>query len=154
VATIREDFVKFIQQANLVQLAVAFVIGIAFAALMTALVADIFTPLLGAALHIDFSAWSYTINGSTVLQGAFLNSLISFLLMLAVVFFLIALPWQRHLDKVAAAQAKLPPTTRPCPECLTQIPLAATRCSACGVVVTPQPAAPAPPAPAAKKKRF
>ncbi len=135
--SIRDDFVKFIERGNLVQLAVAFVMGAAFAALVTALVTDIFTPLIGAAGTFDFSAWSYTFRGSTFLQGAFLNVLVAFVMVTLVIFFVIALPYQRHLDRKAAKVAAAPPTTRPCPECLTEIPLAAKRCSACTSVVTP-----------------
>lgn len=145
--SIKEEFIKFINQGNLVQLAIAFVIGAAFAALMTALVADIFTPLIGVFLHVNFQSWTYTINGSTFLQGAFLNSLISFIVMALVIFFVIALPYQRYQDRKKAKQAA---TTRPCPECLSQIPLAATRCAFCAIPVTPMPPTPPAPAPAAK----
>jgi len=136
-ASIREDFGKFIRQGNLVQLAIAFVMGAAFAALVTALVADIFTPLIGAAGKFDFSSWKYVLNGSTFLPGPFLNSLITFLIVAVVVFFAIALPYQRYMDRKAARAPKAAPTTRPCPECLTNIPLAAKRCSACASPVPP-----------------
>jgi len=135
--TIREDFGKFIRQGNLVQLAIAFVMGAAFAAVVTALVADIITPLIGVAGKFDFAAWVYTINGSTFMQGAFLNSLITFIVIALVVFFAIALPYQRYLDRKAARAPKPAVTTRACPECLTQIPLAAKRCSACTSAVSP-----------------
>ena len=134
---IQQDFVKFIERGNLVQLAVAFVMGAAFSALVTALVSDVFTPLIGVAGKFDFSSWSYTVNGSTFLQGSFLNALIAFLVVTLIVFFLIALPYQRYLDRKAAKAPKPPATTRPCPECLTEIPLAAKRCSACTSVVPP-----------------
>ncbi len=140
---IRQDFNKFVQEGNLVGLAIAFVLGVATAALFTALTADILTPLIGAALHVDFSAWVYTINGSTFMQGAFLNAVITFLLTFVVLFFLIGLPYVRWQNKQAAiAAAKM----RNCPECQTSIPKTATRCSACGQPVPPVPAAP--PAPA------
>jgi large conductance mechanosensitive channel len=146
-ASIREDFVKFINQGNLVQLAIAFVIGAAFAAVISNLVADLITPLIGVFFHVDFSAWRYTVNGSVFMQGLFLNALISFIIVAIVVFFLIALPYQRWKDRQAAKAAATPPTTRACPECVSQIPLAATRCAFCTVVVTPMPPpAPAPPA--------
>ena len=136
-SSIRQDFAKFIERGNLVQLAVAFVMGAAFSALVTALVADIFTPLIGVAGKFDFSSWSYTLNGSTFLQGSFLNALIAFAIVTLIIFFLIALPYQRYQDRKAARVPKPAPTTRPCPECLTEIPLAAKRCSACTSVVTP-----------------
>ncbi len=141
-ASIREDFTKFMQRGNLIQLAVAFVMGAAFSAVVTALVADLITPLIGVAGKFDFSKWVFTFNGSTFQQGAFLNSLIAFVTITIVVFFAIALPYQRYEDrkaaKAAAAAKAVPPTTRACPECLTQIPLAAKRCSAC---TSPVPAA-------------
>ena len=135
--SVRQDLAKFIERGNLVQLAIAFVMGAAFAAVVTALVADIFTPLIGIAGHLDFSNWIYTVNGSTFKQGAFLNALISFVIVALIVFFAIALPYQRAQDRKAARAAKAAPTTRPCPECLTPIPLAAKRCSACTSVVEP-----------------
>jgi large conductance mechanosensitive channel len=142
-ASIREDFVKFLTQGNLVQLAVAFVIGAAFAAVVTALVADLVTPLIGVAGHFDFSTWTYTLQGSTFHQGLFLNALITFVIVALVIFFAIALPYQRYLDRKAARAPTPTATTRPCPECLTQVPLAAKRCSACAsplVPTTPTPA--------------
>ncbi len=136
-ASIKEDFVAFITKGNLVQLAIAFVMGAAFTVLVTAMVSDIFTPLIGIAGNFNFASWSYTVHGSTIMQGAFLNSLISFLTIALVVFFVIALPYQRWVDRQAAKAPAATPTTRPCPECLSQIPLAARRCSFCTSVVTP-----------------
>ena len=136
-ATIREDFGKFIRQGNLVQLAIAFVIGAAFSALITALVSDIFTPLIGVAGKFDFSSWQSGVNGSIFREGLFINSLISFIIVAVVVFFAIALPYQRYMDRKAARMPKAAPTTRACPECLSQIPLAARRCSFCASSVTP-----------------
>ena len=135
--SIREDFGKFIRQGNLVQLAIAFVMGAAFSALVTALVADIFTPLIGVAGRFDFSSWRYTLNHSTFQQGAFINAAISFITVAVVVFFAIALPYQRYVDRKAAKAPKAPATTRPCPECLSSIPFAAKRCSFCASPVTP-----------------
>ncbi len=140
-ASVREDFGKFIRRGDLITLAVAFMMGVAFNALISAMVADIFNPLIGVAGHIDFSTWTYTLNGSVFFQGLFLNQLISFIIITLVVFFLIALPYQRYMDRQAAKKAKATvaaaATTRACPECLTQIPLAAKRCSACASPVSP-----------------
>lgn len=136
-ASIREDFGKFIARGNLVQLAIAFVMGAAFSALVTALVADIITPLIGVAGKFNFSNWVFHLNGSEFFQGAFLNTLISFVTIAIVVFFLIALPYQRYTDRKAAKAATAPPTTRPCPECLSTIPIAAKRCSFCTSPVPP-----------------
>lgn len=135
--SIREDFGKFIRQGNLVQLAIAFVIGAAFSAVIAALVADLITPLIGVAGKFNFSSWVYTVNGSVFMQGAFLNALIAFVTVAVVVFFLIALPYQRYLNRKAAKAPKAAPTTRSCPECLTDIPIAAKRCSACTSTVAP-----------------
>lgn len=142
-ASIREEFGKFIRQGNLVQLAVAFVMGAAFSALVTALVGDIFTPLIGVAGKFNFASWQTTVNGSTFMQGAFLNSVISFIIVALVVFFFIALPYQRYLDRQAAKKPVGPPTTRTCPECLSTIPIGAKRCSFCTSLVPPVVPAPA-----------
>jgi large conductance mechanosensitive channel len=146
-ASIREDFGKFVRQGNLVQLAIAFVMGAAFSALVTALVTDLFTPLIGLAGHFNFASWTFTAHGSTFQQGEFLNALIAFVTIAVVVFFAIALPYQRYVDRQAAKKAAAAPTTRACPECLSQIPLAAKRCSFCTSPVPP--VAPAPAAPPA-----
>jgi len=136
-SSIREEFGKFIARGNLVQLAVAFVMGAAFATLVAALVADIITPLIGVAGRFDFSSWNTSVNGSVFQQGAFLNSLISFITIALVVFFLIALPYQRYTDRKAAKAAAAAPTTRACPECLSTIPIGAKRCSFCASTVPP-----------------
>jgi large conductance mechanosensitive channel len=136
-ASIGEEFGKFIRQGNLVQLAVAFVMGAAFSAVVTALVADIFTPLIGVAGHFNFDGWVFHLRGSEFQQGSFLNALITFITIAIVVFFFIALPYQRYMDRQAAKVAAAPPTTRPCPECLSAIPLAAKRCSFCTSPVVP-----------------
>jgi large conductance mechanosensitive channel len=136
-ASIREDFGRFITKGNLVQLAVAFVMGAAFSALVTALVSDIFTPLIGVVGKFDFTSWRFDLNGSTFYQGLFLNALISFIIVALVVFFFIALPYQRYMDRKAAKAPKPPTTTRECPECLSAIPLAAKRCSFCTSAVPP-----------------
>lgn len=136
-ASIKEDFVRFITKGDLVQLAVAFVMGAAFSALVTGLVANIFTPLIGVAGKFDFSGWRYDLNGSEFHQGLFLNAVITFIIIALVVFFFIALPYQRYMDRQAAKAPKPPVTTRECPECLSSIPRAAKRCSFCTSMVTP-----------------
>jgi large conductance mechanosensitive channel len=138
--SVREDFVAFINQGNLVQLAIAFVIGAAFAALVTALVADIFTPLIGAAGHFNFQSWQFDLNGSIILQGAFLNALITFVIIALVVFFVIALPYQRYKERQAAKQPAATATTKPCPYCFSTINLQATRCAFCTASLPPAPA--------------
>ncbi|MGI0070730.1 MAG: MscL family protein [Thermoplasmata archaeon] len=146
-ASVGQDFLTFISKGNLIQLAIAFVLGVAFSALITALVGDIFTPLIGMAGHFNFSSWQFTYNHSTIMQGAFLNSLIGFIVIAVVVFFAIALPYQRFMDRQAAKKPAATATTRPCPECLSQIPIAAHRCSFCTSVVPPVAPAPVAPAP-------
>ena len=125
-----KEFKAFVFRGNIVDLAVAVVIGIAFGAVITALVADIITPLIAAIFGShDFSALTFTINNSTFLYGAFINAVISFVLIAAAVFFVVVKP----MDAMAARRTKEEPaaTTRDCPECLSEIPLAAKRCRFC-----------------------
>ena len=125
-----KEFKAFLFRGNIVDLAVAVVIGIAFGAVITALVADIITPLIAAIFGShDFSALTFTINNSTFLYGAFINAVISFVLIAAAVFFVVVKP----MNAMAARRTKEEPaaTTRDCPECLSEIPLAAKRCRYC-----------------------
>jgi large conductance mechanosensitive channel len=125
------DFKRFLLRGNVVDLAIAVVIGAAFGAVIAAFVADFLTPLIAAiGGQSDFSRLSFTINGSTFRYGHFLNAVITFVIIAAAVFFLVIVP----LNKLVARSRKEPspdPTTRKCPECLTEIPIAATRCAAC-----------------------
>jgi len=125
-----KEFKAFLFRGNIVDLAVAVVIGIAFGAVITALVADIITPLIAAIFGShDFSALTFTINNSTFLYGAFINAVISFVLIAAAVFFVVVKP----MNAIAARRTKDEPAapTRDCPECLSEIPLAAKRCRFC-----------------------
>jgi large conductance mechanosensitive channel len=126
-----KDFRDFILRGNLVDLAVAVVIGTAFATLVGALVAFMITPLIAAiGGEPDFSALSFTINGSEFRYGAFLNALITFAVIAAVVFFFVVRPVNALLDRFGAG----PPPDLPkreCPECLSEIPEAARRCAFC-----------------------
>ncbi len=130
-----KGFREFITRGNLLELAIAVVIGTAFTAVVTALVADLITPLIAAiAGKPNFSALKFTVNHSTFLYGSFINALLSFLIIAAVVYFLIVAPMARltaRFKKVAEV------TTRDCPECLSTIPIAATRCMYCTTVVSP-----------------
>jgi len=122
-----KEFKAFVFRGNIVDLAVAVVIGLAFGAVISALVADIITPLIAAIFGShDFSALTFTINGSRFLYGAFINAVISFVLIAAAVFFVVVKP----MNAMAARRTKEEPaaTTRDCPECLSEIPLAAKRC--------------------------
>jgi large conductance mechanosensitive channel len=123
-----KDFKAFLLRGNLVDLAVAVVIGVAFAAVVTALVGDLLTPLIAAigGKH-DFSALSFTVNHSTFKYGDFINALLTFVTVAAAVFFLVVKP----VNALLARRQRDEPTTKPCPHCLTEIPLAATVCAAC-----------------------
>ena len=127
-----KGFRDFILRGNVVDLAVAVVVGAAFGAIVTALVADIITPLIGAVAHKpDFSYLVLEINGSKIKFGDFLNALISFLLIAASVYFLVVVPLNTLLNKFKKPVPAAPPTTKACPECLSDIPAAAKRCSHC-----------------------
>ena len=128
-------FKKFLLRGNLVELAVAVVIGLAFAAVVTALVADLITPLIAAiGGQPDFANLTFTVNHSKFLYGLFINALISFLVIAAVVYFLVVLPVTKLLSMSDKAEAA---TEKDCPECLSKIPLAARRCMYCTSVVAP-----------------
>jgi large conductance mechanosensitive channel len=126
-----KDFKEFLLRGNLVDVAVGIVIGVAFAALVTALVSDLITPLIAAiGGNPDFSGLSFTIHSSHFLYGAFLNALISFVVIAAVVFFLVVRP----VNSLLARRRTEPPVdeqTRECPECLSEIPVRASRCAFC-----------------------
>ena len=123
-----KDFKAFLLRGNLVDLAVAVVIGVAFAAVVTALVGDLITPLIAAVGgKQDFSNLTFTINHSTFKYGDFINALISFVVIAAAVFFLVMKP----VNALLARRQQDEPTTKPCPHCLTEIPLAAKVCAAC-----------------------
>jgi large conductance mechanosensitive channel len=136
-------FRKFLFRGNLIDLAVAVVIGIAFNAVIQALIADIITPLIAAiGGKPNFSSLSFTINNSHFRYGSFINALLSFAIIAAVVYFLIVVPAARI---TAAAETKQAATERDCPECLSSIPIGASRCLYCTAQVppvTPSPAAP------------
>jgi large conductance mechanosensitive channel len=126
-----KDFKTFILRGNLVDMAVGIVIGVAFAALVTSLVADLITPLIAAiGGKPDFSALSFTINGSVFRYGSFINAVISFLVIAAAIFFLVVKPVNALVSR-ARREPTPDPTTRHCPECLSEIPLAARRCAFC-----------------------
>ena len=137
-----KGFIAFINRGNLISLAIAIVIGTAFTAMVTALVTDIITPLIAAiAGKPDFSKLHFTIHHSTFLYGSFLNAVLSFLIIAAVVYYLIVTPQVRLTDRLTR---KADATTRDCPECLSTIPIAASRCMYCTVQLAPlnPPAAP------------
>jgi large conductance mechanosensitive channel len=126
-----KEFRDFVLRGNVVELAVAVVIGAAFGALVTAFVASFVTPLIAAiGGKPDFSDLAFTINGSRFTYGAFFNALLSFLIIAAVIFFFVVKP----LNTLMARLKPEPPlgrVTRPCPECLSDIPEGARRCAFC-----------------------
>lgn len=130
-----KEFKQFLLRGNVVDLAVGVVIGAAFSAVVAALVSDILTPFIAAIAKVpDFNGLSFTINGSKFLYGHFLNALISFLLVASTVFFFIVKP----VNLLVSRSRKGPPvdsTTKKCPECLSEIPREAKRCSHCTQVV-------------------
>ena len=138
------EFKAFILRGNVIDLAIAFVIGVAFAAVITALVNDIIMPILGIfGGKPSFDQYYVTINNSNILIGSFLTAVVGFLLIAAVLFFFVVRPLN-HL--LARRKTELPPdpTTRECPFCLSEIPLQATRCAFCTSEVPALAAATAP----------
>jgi large conductance mechanosensitive channel len=129
--TMLRDFREFILRGNLVDLAVAVVIGAAFTAVVNAMVKDLVTPVIAAVGgKQDFSRLAFTINGSRFAYGDFLNALITFVIVAAVVFFLVIKPVNALLSRLRPEPA-VDQTTRACPECLSDIPVAAKRCAFC-----------------------
>lgn len=126
-----KEFKKFLLRGNVVDLAVGVVVGAAFGAIVNALVSDLITPLIAAVAKVpDFSGMTFTINGSEFKYGHFLNVLISFILVASSVFFLVAKPMNLLISR-SNKEEPIEPTTRKCPECLSEIPKDAKRCSHC-----------------------
>ncbi|MCO5176277.1 MAG: large conductance mechanosensitive channel protein MscL [Thermomicrobiales bacterium] len=129
--SLADEFRAFILRGNVLDLAVAVVIGAAFGAVITSLVENILTPLIAAIFgKPDFSNLSFTINNSQIMYGAFLNAIIAFLLVAAALFFFVIKPFNLLMSR-RKQQAEADPTTRECPYCMTVVPIAATRCPAC-----------------------
>ena len=122
------DFKKFLLRGNVVDLAVAVVIGTAFTAVVKALVADIITPIVAAIFgKPNFGALTFTINGSQFAYGDFINNVLTFVTIAAAVFFFVVAP----ITALMARRAKEDPDTKECPECTSAIPLKAKRCPLC-----------------------
>src|SRR5258708_3296896 len=129
-------FRKFILRGNVVDLAIAVVIGAAFGTVVQALVKDLITPLIGALGGVpDFSALFFTVNNSRFLIGDFINALLSFIVIAAVVYYFVVLPINRLVARFSP-EPPAPAPTRECPECLSKIPVTARRCAFCTTVVT------------------
>jgi large conductance mechanosensitive channel len=126
-----KGFRDFLLRGNVVDMAVGIVIGAAFGTVVSAFVKDLLTPFLAALVRKpDFSGIFFTINGARFLFGDFVNNLISFLLIAAAVYFAVVLPVNQLLTRVRGPAA---PTTKQCPECMSQIPITAKRCAFCTI---------------------
>jgi len=130
-----KGFREFLTRGNLLELAVAVIIGTAFTAVVTAIVKDLITPLIAAIWkQPNFSTLTFTVHGSKFLYGDFINALLTFVIIAAVVYFLIVLPMAKLIMRLERNKEA---TERDCPECLSSIPFAATRCKYCTVEVAP-----------------
>jgi large conductance mechanosensitive channel len=127
-----KGFKQFLLRGNVVDLAVAVVVGGAFGAVVTALVKDLLTPLIAAvAGKPDFSAIVFSVNGSKFLAGEFLNALVSFLLIATAIYFVVVMPMNAIAERRRRGQQPPDPTTKTCPECLSDVPIGAKRCAFC-----------------------
>jgi len=143
-------FRNFLMRGNLIDLAVAVVIGVAFNAVVQALVNDLITPLITAATgsKVTFASLAFTVRDSKFHYGLFLNALLSFVVIAAVVYYFLVAPQTRLM---AIANRRKAATDRECPECLSQIPVGAHRCMYCTSEV--QPVQPPPDVPSPRRAR-
>ena len=126
-----KGFRDFVLRGNVMDLAVAVIIGAAFTAIVTSLTANIINPLLGAFIgKPNFDYLVGHVNGAEVKYGSFLTSVVNFLILAAVIYFLLVAPTQYLLKRFNPQKAE-PPTTKACPQCLGDIPINATRCMHC-----------------------
>jgi len=131
-----KGFREFVLRGNVVELAVAVVIGAAFGAVVASFVADILTPLIAAvAGQPDFSALAWEVNGAQVAYGKFLNALLAFLMVAAAVYFFVVSPMNALEARRRRGEKPADPTTKQCGECLSEIPIAAKRCAHCAQAV-------------------
>ena len=134
-----KGFRDFLMRGNVVDLAVAVIIGGAFGAVVTALVKDLITPLIAALFgKPDFSAIVFEINGSKFLIGDFLNALVAFLMVATAIYFFVVTPVNALMARIKRGEVPPDPTTKKCPECLSEIPIAARRCAFCTSVLVKQ----------------
>lgn len=130
-------FRQFILRGNVLDLAVAVVLGAAFSAVVTALVEDLLTPLIAAIIgQPDFSAITFTVNGSVFRIGEFVNALLSFVLIAAAVYFFVVVPVNSLMARMRRGAAPPDATTKTCSECLSTVPIAARRCAFCTTTLT------------------
>lgn len=133
---ILKGFQQFIMRGNVIDLAVAVVIGAAFGTVVSALVKDLITPLIAAVVgKPDFSAIAFTVNNSKFAVGDFINSIVSFLLVAAAIYFFVVLPVNTITARMHRGEKPPDPTTKACPECLSEVPIKARRCAHCTSVL-------------------
>ncbi len=131
-----KGFKQFLLRGNVVDMAVGIVIGAAFATIVTAFVKDLLTPLIAAIFaQPDFGSLSFTVNNSQFLYGDFINALLSCLIVAAAVYFFVVLPINALVARTRKEPVPVDPTTRKCPECLSEIPIEAHRCAFCTAAV-------------------
>ncbi len=131
-----KDFKQFLLRGNVVDLAVGVMIGAAFGSVVTALVKDFLTPLVAAIVKVpDFGGLSFIVNGSKFMYGDFINNLISFVLLATTIFFFVVKPINLLIEKSRRGPPP-DPTTKKCPECLSEIPIDARRCAHCTQIIT------------------
>ncbi len=124
------EFKAFLLRGNLIDLAVAFVVGAAFSGVVTAFVSDIVTPLIGIPGKLDFSAYYFQIRGSVFHIGLFFNALITFVIIAAVLFFFVVKPYT-YLLNYSKKEVPPPPDSKECPYCLNTVPMKASKCGFC-----------------------
>lgn len=126
-----KGFKQFILRGNVVDLAVGVVVGASFGSVVNSLVKDLLTPLIGAIVKApDFSGLMFTINGSQFMYGNFLNALIAFLIVAFAIYFFVITPINTLITKTRK-EKPLDPTTKKCPDCLSEIPIEAKKCAFC-----------------------
>ncbi len=136
-----KGFKQFLLRGNVIDLAVAVVIGAAFGSVVTALVKDLLTPLIAAiAGQPDFSAVQFTLNGSRFLIGDFVNAVVAFVMVAAAIYFFVVMPVNALEARRKRGEAPADPTTKNCPECLSEVPVAARRCAFCAQPLVEAPA--------------
>lgn len=130
-----KEFKQFLLRGNVIDLAVGVVVGASFGTVVNALVSDLLTPFISAVAKVpDFSSFSFTLNGSQFMIGHFINSLISFILVAGAIFFFVIKPMNMLVSR-SRKDPPADPTTKKCKECMSEIPLDATRCAHCTQVV-------------------
>ena len=131
-----DGFKKFLLRGNVIDLAVAVVIGAAFKEIVDTMVKGLITPLIGIFGGVpDFSALSFTINNSRFLVGEFINAIVAFVILAAIIYFIVIVPVNKLMARMMPKEPE-PQKTRECPACLSKIPTLASRCAFCTSEVT------------------